>query len=243
MGNRMTETWKFPSTVCRDFLTEALRGGAPRRLAEAVQMEVEQWTAARGELVDAPGHRQVVRNGYRPERQVRTGIGPVAIRQPRVEDRRPVGPREALARKLLPPYRRRTPSWDEAIPWMSLYGISTNDRGESLTALLGPAAQELSPATVAGLLEGWKPEYAGWNQRSLADKRYVYIWADGVYFNIRMEEARACILVLLGAPADGRKEMIALADGYRESEPSWSSLGLDLKSRGLTLPPKAVDVL
>lgn len=238
MSNSMTETWKFPSAVCSDALTETLRAGAQRLLAQAVQFEAEEWIAARAAQLDERGHRQVVRNGYLPQRSVLTGMGPVAVRQPRIADRREPQQREQFDRKILPPYLRRTHSIDEAIPWMYLHGISTNAMGEALAALLGPAAKELSPATVTRLVEGWKQEYAGWNQRSLADQRYAYIWADGVYFNIRMEEARACILVILGATASGEKEILAIADGYRESEQSWSSVLLDLKSRGLTLPPK-----
>ena len=238
MGNSMTETLQFPRAVCSDVLTEVLRVGAQRLLAEAVQMEAAQWIAARADQVDEDGHRQVVRNGYSPQRQVLTGLGPVGVRQPRIADRRPSLQREKFDRKILPPYLRRTPSLDEAIPWMYLYGISTNDMTESLEALLGPAAKGVPPTTVSRRVEIWKQEYAGWNQRSLADQQYVYLWADGVYFNIRMEEDKACIRVLLGATAVGRKAIIAIADGYRESEPSWSAVLLDLKSRGLTFPPK-----
>lgn len=238
MSNSMTETLVFPSAPCSDALTAVLRAHAQGLLAQAVQIEAEQWIAARADQLDAQGHRQVVRNGYLPQRQVLTGIGPVAVRQPRIADRRPADQREVFERKILPPYLRRTQSLDEAIPWMYLYGISTNDMAEPLEALLGPAAKGLSAATVARLVEGWKQEYADWNQRSLADQPYVYIWADGVYFNIRMEEDRACILVLLGATAKGEKQIIAIADGYRESEQSWTSLLLDVKNRGLTTPPK-----
>ncbi len=238
MSNSMTETMEFPSAPCSDSLTEVLRAGAQRLLAEAVQIEAEQWIAARVEQLDARGHRQVVRNGYLPERLVMTGIGMIPIRQPRVEDRRPGDQREIFDRKILPAYLRRTQSLDDAIPWMYLYGISTNDMSEPLTALLGPAAKGVSASTVSRLVEKWKQEYTGWNQRSLMGKQYVYLWADGVYFNIRIEEDRACILVLLGATATGEKEIIAIADGYRESEQSWMSLLLDLKSRGLTLTPK-----
>ena len=188
--------------------------------------------------MDAQGRRQVVRNGDLPERQVLTGIGPVVVRQPRVEDRRPAGVREVFDRKILPPYLRRTQSLDEAIPWLYLYGISTHDLAEPLAALLGPAAKDLSAATVSRLVENWKQEFADWNQRSRAEKRYVYVWADGVYFNLRLEEDRPGLLVLLGATAKGDKEIIAIADGYRESAQSWTGLRLDLKNRGLTPPPK-----
>ena len=238
MINSMTETMKIPSATSHDALTEVLHAGTQRLLAQAVQIEAEEWLAARAEQVDQQGHRLVVRHGYLPERQVMTGIGLVAIQPPRIADRRPRDQREKLDRKILPPYLRRTSSLDEAIPWMYLYGISTNDMSEPLEALLGPAAKGLSPSTVSRLVEVWQQEYAGWNHRSLADRQYVYVWADGVYFNIRREEDRACILVLLGATVDGRKEIIAIADGYRESAQSWASLRLDVKNRGLTIPPK-----
>ena len=238
MGNSMTETVKFPSAVCSDALTEVLRAGAQRLLAEAVRIEAEAWVAARADQVDGQGHRQVVRNGYLPQRSVMTGIGMLPVRQPRVEDHRPVDRREIFERKILPPYLRRTQSLDEAIPWMYLYGISTNDMSEPLEVLMGPAFKGVSPSTVSRLVEFWQKEYADWNKRSLADKGYVYIWADGIYFNIRMEEDRACILVLLAVTETGEKEILAIADGYRESEQAWTSVLLDVKSRGLTIAPK-----
>ncbi len=158
MSNSMTETVQFPIPLCSDALTEILRDGAQRLLTQAVQIEIQQWIDARTDQVDAQGHRQVVRNGYLPERLVLTGMGAVAVKQPRIEDRRPEGQRETFERKILPPYLRRTQSVDEAIPWMYLYGISTNDMAESLEALLGPAAKGISAATVSRLVEIWKQE-------------------------------------------------------------------------------------
>lgn len=238
MEKSMTETMKFSTLGFSDALTEILREGAQRLLSQAIQMEAEAWIAARANQVDAQGHRLVVRNGYLPEREVMTGIGMVPVRQPRVKDRRPVGQREVFDRKILPPYLRRTQSVDEAIPWMYLYGISTNNMSEPLEALLGPSGRGVSASTVSRLAELWQKEYAQWNKRSLAEKRYAYFWADGVYFNVRMPDERACILVLLGATETGEKEILAITDGYRESEQSWSALLLDVKSRGLTLSPK-----
>ena len=238
MEKSMTETMKFSTLGFSDALTEILREGAQRLLSQAIQMEAEAWIAARADQVDAQGHRLVVRNGYLPEREVMTGIGMVPVRQPRVKDRRPVGQREVFDRKILPPYLRRTQSVDEAIPWMYLYGISTNNMSEPLEALLGPSGRGVSASTVSRLAELWQKEYAQWNKRSLAEKRYAYFWADGVYFNVRMQDERACILVLLGATETGEKEILAITDGYRESEQSWSALLLDVKSRGLTLSPK-----
>ncbi len=241
MSNSMTETVQFPIPLCSDALTEVLRDGAQRLLTQAVKIEIQQWIDARTDQVDAQGHRQVVRNGYLPERLVLTGIGAVSVKQPRIEDRRPEGQRETFEREILPPYLRRTSSIDEAIPWMYLYGISTNDMGDSLKALLGPAIEHLSPNTVTRLVSQWQAQYAQWNQRSLDNKHYVYIWADGVYFNVRLgDDDSACILVILGATEKGEKEILAIGDGYRESKQSWQTVLLDLKSRGLEAPKLAI---
>ena len=234
MDNSMTENMKLPNSCAFDLLTEIIASSAQEVLAAAVKAEAKQWISERAHLLDEHGHRLVVANGYLPERQILTGIGPVSVKQPRIADRRPAEQRENLTRRILPPYLRRTHSIDEAIPWMYLYGVSTNDMGDALKALLGPSIEHLSPNTVSRLISQWQVEYAHWNQRSLADKRYVYIWADGVYFNIRVgDDDSACILVILGATADGKKEILAIADGYRESKLSWQAVLLDLKSRGL----------
>ncbi len=241
MSNSMTKNVKLPSLFTCDALTEVIAHSAKEILAAAVQAEAAQWIAERSNLRDQHGHRLVVANGYLPERGILTGIGPVSIKQPRIEDRRPANQREKLNRRILPPYLRRTSSIDEAIPWMYLYGISTNDMGDSLKALLGPAIEHLSPNTVTRLVSQWQMQYAHWNQRSLADKRYVYIWADGVYFNVRLgDDDSACILVILGATETGEKEILAIADGYRESKQSWQTVLLDLKSRGLESPKRAI---
>jgi transposase-like protein len=157
---------------------------------------------------------------------------------PRVHDRREEDERERFTSKILPPYLRKAKAIDELIPWLYLKGISTGDFTEALQALLGPDCPGLSAATVTRLLATWQDEHRQWSQRDLSDKRYVYLWADGIHFNIRLEEDRQCILVLMGATGDGCKELIAVQDGYRESEQSWTSLLLDLKQRGLTLDPK-----
>jgi transposase-like protein len=227
----------FPSTS-RDALTEILRQGAQAMLTTAIEAEVAEWIGEHEHLTDERGHRQVVRNGYLPERSITTGIGPVKIRQPRVHDRRRGAEAEAFSSKILPPYLRKTRSIEELLPWLYLKGISTGDFNEALQALVGPECPGLSASTVTRLLEQWQDEYKDWSKRSLKDKRYVYLWVDGVHFNIRLEEDRQCILVLMGATADGRKELIAIADGYRESEQSWMELLLDVKSRGLTIDPK-----
>jgi transposase-like protein len=206
-------------------------------------MEVEEYLTAHGDQIDSAGHRLVVRNGHMPERQIQTGVGSVTVKQPRVNDKRidENGQRMRFSSKILPPYLRRTKSLEELIPWLYLKGISTGDFTEALQSLLGPEASGLSATSIVRLKEIWKQEWADWNQRSLQGKQYVYIWADGIYFNIRLEDPgnnRQCILVLMGATAEGKKELIAIADGYRESEQSWRELLLDVKSRGVTIDPK-----
>jgi transposase-like protein len=207
-------------------------------LTTAIEAEVAEWIKEHEHLRDERGHRQVVRNGYLPERSITTGIGPVKVRQPRVHDRRQGEDAELFSSKILPPYLRKTRSIEELLPWLYLKGISTGDFNEALSALVGPECPGLSASTVTRLLEGWQAEYQEWSKRSLADKHYVYLWVDGVHFNIRLEEDRQCILVLMGATADGKKELIAIADGYRESEQSWMELLLDVRSRGLVIDPK-----
>ena len=220
-----------------DALTEVLRLGAQQLLAQAVEAEVADWIDRHQGCQDAQGHRQVVRNGHLPARTITTGVGPVAVQQPRVHDRRPAAEREKFTSAILPPYLRKTKSIEELIPWLYLKGVSTGDFSEALAALLGPDAKGLSATTVTRLKGLWEKEYCDWNKRSLAGKHYVYVWADGVYFNIRLEGGRQCILVLLGATADGKKELIAIQDGQRESEQSWKELLLDVQARGLTIEP------
>ncbi len=219
-------------------MTEVIRQGARRLLAEAIEAEVDEWIESRGQLADERGRRQVVRNGYLPERSITTGIGEVEVRQPRVRDRRSPDQREKFTSKILPPYPRKTKSIEELIPWLYLKGISTGGFQEALQALLGEQAKGLSATTITRLKKVWEDEYADWSKRSLVGKHYVYVWADGVHFNVRLEEDRQCILVLIGATKDGKKELIAIADGYRESEQSWRGLLLDVKSRGLAIDPR-----
>lgn len=237
MGESTTLPIPGPMGPGRDALTELLRDGARRLLAEAVEAEVAAWIDAHAHLKGPDGRRLVVRNGYLPGRDIQTGLGDVAVRQPRVHDRRPDGQAVRFTSAILPPYLRRTSSLEELIPWLYLKGVSTGDFSEALQALLGPGAPGLSATTVTRLKASWEGEFEAWSKRSLAGKRYVYVWADGVHFNVRLEEGRQCILVLIGATADGRKELIAVADGYRESEQSWKEVLLDLKARGLEFEP------
>jgi putative transposase len=237
MRHATTIPENLPLATSSDVLTEVCRTGARQMLAQAIEAEVAAYLDARSELRNEVGRQQVVRNGHLPQRTILTGIGAVEVKQPRVQDRRPAAEREKFSSAILPPYLRKTKSMEELIPWLYLKGVSTGDFSEALAALVGPQAKGLSANTVTRLKAVWQQEYEAWNKRSLADKRYVYVWADGVYFNIRLEDDRQCILVLMGATADGKKEVIALTDGYRESEESWKALLLDCKARGLTTAP------
>jgi len=237
-----TESYSFPvspvdpGASSRDVLTEILRQGAQDMLGHAVRDEVAMYLRERVDMVDADGRQQVVRNGYLPKRNVMTGIGSVEVEQPRVRDRRPPGDREKFTSNILPPYLRKTKSMEELLPWLYLKGISTGGFGEALQALLGENAKGLSATTITRLKSIWEKQSQGWSKRSLAEKRYVYVWADGIHFNVRLEDPgnrRQCILVLMGATADGKKELIAIADGYRESYQSWKEILLDCQSRGL----------
>ena len=237
MNDATTNADALPPHSEKDVLTAVLRTGATQLLTQAIQAEVAAYLEARSHLRDEVGHQQVVRNGSLPQRTILTGIGPVAVKQPRVQDRRPPEQREKFSSAILPPYLRKTRSIEELIPWLYLKGISTGDFSEALAAILGPQARGLSPATVTRLKAVWAEEYDVWSKRSLSGKHYVYVWADGVHFNIRLEGDRQCILVLMGATADGRKELIALSDGFRESEQSWKALLLDCVARGMTIAP------
>src|SRR5438270_8457808 len=224
-----------PVPEAKDVLTDLLRKGAQQLLAQAIEAEVTEWIGAHSQLCDAAGHRQVVRNGSMPARTITTGVGPVEVKQPRVHDRRPPEEKEKFTSKILPPYLRKTKSIEELIPWLYLKGVSTGDFSEALAALLGPHAPGLSASTVTRLKAVWEDEYRAWSKRSLEDKEYVYVCADGVHFNIRLQQDRQCILVSLGPTAEGKKELIAIADGFRESEQSWLGLLLDCKARGLNI--------
>ena len=238
MAEPSSSTVSFPGISSKDVLTDVLRQGAQRMLVQAIESEVAEWIEVHASVTNEVGRRQVVRNGYLPKRTITTGIGPIEVEQPRVLDRRAKEEREPFSSKILPPYLRKTKSLEELIPWLYLKGISTGDFSEALASLVGPTAKGLSAATVTRLKQIWEGEFQEWSQRSLAAKQYVYVWADGVHFNIRLEEDRQCILVLMGATADGKKELIAIQDGYRESEQSWKQLLLDVKARGLMVDPK-----
>lgn len=228
----------------RSFLDDLVREGARRMLQAALEAEVEDFIQRHSALTDSRGCRQVVRNGHLPERSVLTGAGPLAVSQPRVRDLgKHDGPRVGHQSAILPRYLRRSKSIDELIPWLYLRGISTGDMGRALEALVGPEAAGLGPNVVTRLKEQWGEELEQWRKRDLSDKRYVYWWVDGIYFNIRLEDAenkRVCVLVVIAVAEDGHKELLAVQDGYRESEASWTEVIEELKGRGLSEPPLLV---
>ncbi len=224
---------------CKSVLDEIVRQGAQEMLKAALEMEVEDFIKRHEKERDEKGRRFVVRNGYLPTRSVLTGAGPLEVSKPRVRDlRERKEERVEFSSSILPRYLRRSKSLDELIPWLYLKGVSTGDFREALSALLGEGVKGLSASVIGGLIRKWSREQEEWSQGDLSGKQYVYMWADGVYFNIRLEEDRQCILVLMGVTEDGKKELIGLQDGYRESEQSWYELMADLKGRGLKKAPK-----
>jgi transposase-like protein len=220
-------------------IDDILRDGARRALQAAIEREVEEYIERNKACVDDQGHRLVVRNGHHPARQILSGNGPIQVQQPRVNDKRldADGNRIRFTSKILPPYLRKTKVVEELVPWLYLKGISTGDFPEAL-ACLGHDGSGLSPTTIVRLKEIWQEEFKDFSRRSLEGKKYVYLWADGIYFNIRLSDDRPCVLVLMGALADGTKELIAMVDGERESEQSWLTLLIDAKSRGMVDAPK-----
>lgn len=223
-------------------LDDLVRQGARQMLQAALESEVQLFLDQHLAKVDDQGRRLVVRNGSLPSRQILTGAGPLEIEQPRVRDKSSeAAARVQFSSSILPPYLRKSKSIEELIPWLYLKGISTGDFAEALQVLVGPEAKGLSPNVIVRLKESWSQEYDQWMQRDLTGTQYVYVWADGIYANIRLEDeanSKQCLLVLMGATADGVKELITVQDGFRESEQSWKELLLDLKQRGLTIAPK-----
>jgi transposase-like protein len=219
-------------------IDDILRDGARRALQAAIEREVEEYVERNSQHRDELGHHLVVRNGHHPARKIQSGNGPIEVQQPRVNDKRvdEQGNRFHFTSKILPPYLRKTTGIEELVPWLYLKGISTSDFPEAL-ACLGHDGSGLSPISVVRMKEIWQGEYENFSRRSLQGKRYVYLWADGIYFNIRLTDDRPCVLVLMGALEDGTKELIAMVDGQRESEQSWLELLLDVRSRGLSEAP------
>ena len=223
-----------------DPLTAVLRNGARRLLAQAVEAEAEAFLATMKAMRLPDGRERVVRHGLGPERLVQTGIGPGPVRRVKLRDRGagPEGERIRFTSALLPRWARRTPSLDALLPVLYLRGVSMGDFQEALGALLGRDAPNLSPAVIARLRDAWQADYLRWQRRDLAARHYVYLWADGVYLQARMEPQAECMLVLIGATPEGKKELVGFQVGLRESAQSWRELLVDLKARGLAIAPE-----
>jgi putative transposase len=227
-----------PGTLS-DPLTEVLRSGARALLAQAVAAEVAGFLESHADKLTDDGRQRLVRHGHLPEREIMTGIGPVAVRAPRIRDRVGAGEeRIAFSSAILPPYARRSKSLEVLIPILYLKGISTGGFEEALAALLGKDAGGLSASTIARLRDVWADEHARWQKRDLSVKRYVYFWADGIHVQARLEDDAQCLLVIVGATPEGNKELVGLTDGARENAQSWKGLLLDLKRRGLVIGPE-----
>lgn len=220
-------------------LDEIVRRGAQKMLEKALEVEVDSFIERYQYVLDDEGRRLVVRNGYSPERKIVTGAGRLSVKTPRVDDRvlKQFG-EVRFSSNLIPRYLRRSRKIDELIPVLYLKGISTGDFTEALEALLGKEVIGFSPEQIVRLKDVWKSEYEDWKKRDLAKNRYVYFWVDGVYFNVRLEDDRQCVLVVMAAREDGTKELLAVEDGFRESKESWLSIIRDLKRRGLVFAPK-----
>ena len=230
---------RFPQPeAVDDPLTAVLRAGARRLLAQAIEAEAETFLAAMADQRLADGRARVVRHGHGPERTVQTGIGPVEVRRVKVRDRTPAGDRVRFTSRILPRWARRSRSIDALLPVLYLRGVSTGDFQEALAALLGEDAPNLSPSVIARLRSDWQAEYERWQKRDLAARRYVYVWADGVYLQARMEPQAECMLVIIGATPEGKKELLGFQVGTRESAQSWRELLVGLKARGLAIAPE-----
>jgi Transposase and inactivated derivatives len=223
-------------------LDELVRDGARQMLAAALRAEVAAYVDAHTDQVDEAGHRLVVRNGFHSEREVSTAAGAVPVRAPRVNDKRiddETGERRRFSSAILPAWARKSPQVAEVLPLLYLHGMSTGDFGPALEKFLGSGAG-LSAATITRLTAQWQDEAAAFNKRSLADTDYVYCWVDGIHLKVRLEQDKVCLLVILGVRADGTKELVALADGFRESSQSWADLLRSCKRRGMRAPVLAV---
>jgi transposase-like protein len=221
-------------------LEDVAREGARRMLQAALEDEISEHLARHAHLRDEQGHQLVVGNGHAPQRTILTGVGAVEVRRPRVDERKAQGKpgHEPFTSGILPRFLRKTPTLEGALATLYLKGVSTNDFATALEAILGEGAAGLSATTISRLRRVWEAEYQGWRTRPLGDTEYAYLWADGVHFNVRLEEDRTCVLVVIGANYRGEKELLAVRDGFRESEQSWKEVLLELKARGLGTDPK-----
>ena len=221
-----------------DVLTQVLRAGAQRLLAQAIEAEVEEFLEGHADRRTEDGRSGVIRSGHLPERDLQTGIGPVRVRIPKVRSK--VGDPVTFRSSLVPPYVRKTQSLEAALPWLYLKGISTGDMSEALEALVGPEAKGLSAATVSRLKRRWSEDYAKWRQSSLADRTWVYVWADGVYQRLRGESGKLCVLVVIGVDDRGCKHLLAIEPGLRESSQSWREVLTNLTARDMNAPKLAI---
>jgi putative transposase len=239
MKNHTPDPWTLPEKLVAIPLDEIARQGAQKLIQKALEVEVELHLEKYQYILDVKGNRLVVRNGHARERNIITGAGKVKINTPRVDDRALEGHCEKrFSSAIIPKYLRRTKNIDELIPVLYLKGISTGDFTEALEKILGKNVIGLSAQNVVRLKKIWEEEYNGWMKRDLSGEEYVYWWADGIHFNVRLDDDRQCMLVIVGAKPDGTKEVITVVDGFRESKESWQSLLRDLKRRGLTRGPK-----
>ncbi|ADI37425.1 transposase [Waddlia chondrophila WSU 86-1044] len=237
MKNDVISLDKFHATSeMNSLLEQTLREGARLLLQQAIENEVNEYLESMKGRRDFEGRKQFVRNGYLPEREVQTGIGPISVKQPRIRNREESS--EGYSSAILPKYLRRVPSLDAVIPALYLRGISTSNFQDALEAIMGKDAKGLSAANITRLKQSWEQEYKDWNKRSLEGKRYAYIWVDGIYFNVRLGDDRICFLVILGALPNGKKELVAIHNGYRESKISWTEVLESLKRRGLCTAPE-----
>jgi len=240
MAKSTVVPFELPTEFSHDPLTEVIQAGAKELLRTAVQAEVSGFIAEHAHLLDEEGRQRLVRHGFLPEREMMTGIGTVPVQVPRVRDRgaNADGSKIKFRSALVPPYLRKAKSVEELLPWLYLKGISTGDFSEALAAIVGPDAEGLSSSTIARLKAAWWEEYKAWRTRDLKGRAYIYIWADGVYFTPRLDGDRQCMLVIIGADEYGNKDVLAIADGFRENADSWRDILKGLKERGLTVPPK-----
>jgi transposase-like protein len=231
-------SFKNPASEVPDLLTEIARQGAREMLAKAIELEVRDFLGDFESLTTKDGRKRIVRNGYLPEREIQTGIGPLAVQVPRVRDRDSSASKIDFSSAIIPRYLRRSKSIETLLPLLYLKGISTGDFKGALAPILGEEAKNLSPSVICRLKTAWESEYEQWQKRDLSLKNYAYLWADGIYLKARMEDAKDCVLVVIGVDEYGKKELLAIEDGYRESKDSWKNLIRSLKDRGLSKAPK-----